>query len=148
MVSQIKTWIIYALFATSITSFLGWYWIDPNLGMTDDAIYIFCNMTDGTSCVFPDVQTANLPNIPWRKESHSKQWYSKLRGGSMVSINLVNSTYVLLFQYILDHLWDCWISTNGFFEITLHRGSSKLHLYLCKLYCLVQFKYTQAWYGN
>lgn len=20
----------------------GWYWIDPNLGMTDDAIYVFC----------------------------------------------------------------------------------------------------------
>lgn len=32
----------------------GWYWIDPNLGMVDDAIYVFCNMTaEGETCVHP-----------------------------------------------------------------------------------------------
>lgn len=66
---------------------LGWYWIDPNLGMKDDAVYVFCNMTnEGESCVYPDIQTSSLPNIPWRKESNSKEWYSKLRGGSLVRI--------------------------------------------------------------
>lgn len=70
---------------------VGWYWVDPNLGMKDDAIYVFCNMTsEGESCVFPDVHSANLPNIPWRKEGNQKEWYSKLRGGSLVSLKNIS----------------------------------------------------------
>lgn len=35
----------------------GWYWIDPNLGMVDDAIYVFCNMTaEGETCVHPGMK--------------------------------------------------------------------------------------------
>ena len=63
----------------------GWYWIDPNLGMPDDAIYVFCNMTgSGETCVYPDVQTSKMPNIPWRKESGKEDWYSNMRGASKV----------------------------------------------------------------
>lgn len=36
----------------------GWYWIDPNLGMVDDAIYVFCNMTaEGETCVHPGMKS-------------------------------------------------------------------------------------------
>ena len=63
----------------------GWYWIDPNLGMSDDAVYVFCNMTaDGETCVFPDIHSAQMPNIPWRKENDRTDWYSNLRGGFRV----------------------------------------------------------------
>ncbi len=63
----------------------GWYWIDPNLGMPDDAIYVFCNMTGlGETCVFPESQTSKMPNIPWRKESGKEDWYSNMRGASKV----------------------------------------------------------------
>jgi len=44
------------------------YWIDPNLGMVDDAVKVYCNMSaGGETCVFPDVHTSRMPNIPWRK---------------------------------------------------------------------------------
>lgn len=62
----------------------GFYWIDPNLGVTDDAVKVYCNMTaGGETCVFPDVHTSRMPNIPWRK-SH-EGWYSSLRGGFRIS---------------------------------------------------------------
>ena len=63
----------------------GWYWIDPNLGMPDDAIYVFCNMTaDGDTCVFPDIHSASIVNIPWRKTANSDARFSDLRGGFQV----------------------------------------------------------------
>jgi len=62
----------------------GFYWIDPNLGVTDDAVKVYCNMTaGGETCVFPDVHASRMPNIPWRK-SHDG-WYSSLRGGFKIS---------------------------------------------------------------
>lgn len=68
-------------------SFSGWYWIDPNLGMSDDAVYVFCNITaQGETCVFPDIHSSQMPNIPWRKEGDKTDWYSNLRGGFRVSV--------------------------------------------------------------
>ncbi len=60
----------------------GYYWVDPNLGMVDDAIKVFCNMSTGETCVFPDVHASKMPNIPWRKSREG--WYSTLRGGFKV----------------------------------------------------------------
>lgn len=66
-------------------NFTGWYWIDPNLGMTDDAVYVFCNVTgQGETCIFPDIHSRQMPNIPWRKEGDKTDWYSNLRGGFRV----------------------------------------------------------------
>lgn len=68
----------------------GYYWIDPNLGMTDDAIYVFCNMTSkGETCVHPDKHSSQMPNIPWRKENGQLDWYSNLRGGFRISYETV-----------------------------------------------------------
>ena len=41
---------------------LGFYWIDPNLGVNDDAVRVYCNMTaGGETCVYPGKQiTINL----------------------------------------------------------------------------------------
>lgn len=70
----------------NIIIYLGWYWIDPNLGMIDDAIYVFCNMSaKGETCVFPDIHSSTMPNIPWRKDNNKDDWYSNLRGGFKVS---------------------------------------------------------------
>lgn len=69
-----------------IISITGWYWIDPNLGMADDAVYVYCNLTNmGETCVYPDIHTSQMPNIPWRKENNKTDWYSNLRGGFKVS---------------------------------------------------------------
>lgn len=69
----------------------GWYWIDPNLGMADDSIYVFCNMTaQGETCVYPDIHSSQMPNIPWRKENGDHtDWYSNLRGGFRVRISKI-----------------------------------------------------------
>lgn len=57
--------------------------------MIDDAIYVFCNLTaHGESCVFPDVQTSNLPELPWKKEGHVEQWFSGFSDGFKVGIYL------------------------------------------------------------
>lgn len=79
----------------------GWYWIDPNLGMPDDAIYVFCNMTgSGETCVYPDLQSSKMPNIPWRKEVGGKEeWYSNMRGASKVTyetVGVVQMTFLRL----------------------------------------------------
>ena len=79
---------------------LGWYWIDPNLGMPDDAIYVYCNMTgSGETCVYPDLQSSKMPNIPWRKEGGKEDWYSNMRGASKITyetVGLVQMTFLRL----------------------------------------------------
>ena len=68
--------------------FTGYYWVDPNLGMTDDAVKVFCSMsTGGETCVYPDVHASKMPNIPWRKSGDG--WYSSLRGGFKVLKSLL-----------------------------------------------------------
>ena len=80
------------LYHTTIVS-LGFYWIDPNLGMSDDAVKVFCDMTDGgKTCVFPDVHASKMPNIPWRKSGDG--WYSNLRGGFRISYDSVGKVQV------------------------------------------------------
>lgn len=66
----------------------GFYWIDPNLGMIDDAVKVYCNMSaGGETCVFPDVHASRMPNIPWRKSQEG--WYSTLRGGFKITYDSV-----------------------------------------------------------
>lgn len=69
----------------------GWYWIDPNLGMPDDAVFVFCNMSvSGETCVFPDIHSSGIVNIPWRRTSGHYPWFSELRGGFKVgSIKII-----------------------------------------------------------
>ena len=72
------------IFQHFIPSRLGYYWIDPNLGMSDDAVKVHCDMEKGgETCVFPDVHASKMPNIPWRKSGNG--WYSSLRGGFKVN---------------------------------------------------------------
>lgn len=79
----------------------GWYWIDPNHGMTDDAIYVFCNMTaEGETCVHPDIHSAQMPNIPWRKEGDKTDWYSNLRGGFKISYEAVGSVQMTFLRLL------------------------------------------------
>jgi collagen type V/XI/XXIV/XXVII alpha len=60
----------------------GWYWIDPNLGVINDAIYVYCNMTrSGETCVNPKQQFRTMPQRWWRKESETNKPFSKLKGG-------------------------------------------------------------------
>ena len=65
-----------------------WYWIDPNLGMPDDAILVFCNLTSagGETCVYPDAHASKMPNIPWRRTTERASWFSTLRGGFKVTL--------------------------------------------------------------
>ncbi len=70
----------------------GLYWVDPNLGMADDAVRVFCNMTSGETCVQPDVHASRMPNIPWRKSGRG--WYSTLRGGFRITYDSVGPVQV------------------------------------------------------
>ena len=66
----------------------GLYWIDPNLGMSDDAVKVYCRMSSGgETCINPDVHTSKMPNIPWRKSGDG--WYSNLRGGFKMTYDSV-----------------------------------------------------------
>jgi collagen type V/XI/XXIV/XXVII alpha len=82
----------------------GWYWIDPNLGMPDDAIYVFCNMTaGGETCLFPDVHASKMPNIPWRKSGNSQAlWYSNLRGGFRISYETVGTVQMTFLRLLSE----------------------------------------------
>lgn len=93
----------------------GWYWIDPNLGVMNDAIQVWCNLTaGGHTCVYPDYRsrmvtisgvvygivyamsqnlqvtyTLFLQVIPqfWPKDGNSI-WFSEFRGGFKVFVLL------------------------------------------------------------
>lgn len=58
--------------------------------MPDDAIYVYCNISNmGETCVFPDIHTSQMPNIPWKKENNKVDWYSRLRGGFRVRLRIL-----------------------------------------------------------
>ena len=95
-----QSWNHFVFFLIICLAFSGWYWIDPNLGMPDDAIYVYCNMTGtGETCVFPDVQSAKMPNIPWRKTGTKSVWYSKMRGASKVRWSIFITFHVIIDKF-------------------------------------------------
>lgn len=84
----------------------GWYWIDPNLGMTDDAIYVFCDMVaKGETCVHPDIHSSQMPNIPWRKENDRTDWYSNLRGGFRISYETVGTVQMKFLRMLSQEVY-------------------------------------------
>lgn len=130
---------------------IGWYWIDPNLGMADDAVYVYCNMTNmGETCVYPDIHSSQMPNIPWRKENNKTDWYSNLRGGFKVSLNRFRNTclflareqsfddllseyheYLLSILYcVVDYVRNHWSYTIKFSAFIEPRSVSEFHVYL------------------
>jgi len=46
-------------------------------------------VAEGETCVHPDIHSAQMPNIHWRKESDKTDWYSNLRGGFRISYETV-----------------------------------------------------------
>lgn len=99
----------------------GWYWIDPNLGMPDDAVYVFCNMTvEGETCVFPDVHSSKIINIPWRKTSMPDAWFSQLRGGFKITYEttgVVQMTFLrLLSSYAYQNFTYSCVQSKAWFD--------------------------------
>lgn len=80
----------------------GYYWIDPNLGMADDAVYVFCNMTaGGETCVAPDIHSAQITQIPWRKEAEQQNdWFANLRGGFRITYESVGGVQMTFLRML------------------------------------------------
>jgi len=100
----------------------GWYWIDPNMGMPDDAVYVFCNMTvAGETCVFPDVRSSKIINIPWRRTSKGDDaWFSELRGGFTITYEttgVVQMTFLrLLSSYAYQNFTYSCVQSKAWFD--------------------------------
>lgn len=137
-----RTFIVVLCYEIGLFVLAGWYWIDPNLGMVDDAIYVFCNMSaEGETCVFPDIHSSTMPNIPWRKNNNRNDWYSNLRGGFKVSVegNWNNE----FFLNILDNIRNNRSGSNDFLEAVVPGCISELYIHLHQQCCLVQFEKLQ-----
>nr|XP_042913014.1 collagen alpha-3(V) chain-like [Parasteatoda tepidariorum] len=84
----------------------GWFWVDPNLGMIDDAIHVFCNMTArGQTCVYPDKHSAIQTEVHWEKEedASNEKWFSSLRGGfKVIMMFIILSLWSKLLMIIVD----------------------------------------------
>lgn len=48
----------------------------------------------GETCVFPDIHSSSMPNIPWKKENNKVDWYSRLRGGFRVSLRKFKEIFI------------------------------------------------------
>ncbi|KAL3180533.1 hypothetical protein MRX96_009080 [Rhipicephalus microplus] len=74
----------------------GWYWVDPNLGASDDAVRAYCDMrAGGETCVFADEDTHSARIFRWKKPApsavanSSSTWFSHLKGGFKVRYHAV-----------------------------------------------------------
>lgn len=125
--------------------------------MPDDAIYVFCNMTgSGETCVYPDLQSSKMPNIPWRKEGGKEEWYSNMRGASKVTyetVGVVQMTFLrLLSQKAYQNFtFTCvnsaaWYNQRTFnydqVNISLNQPKYNRSEYICndQIYCLQAIK--------
>jgi len=60
----------------------GWYWVDPNLGVSRDSIQVWCNMTaHGETCVYPESQSRMVIPQFWPKRGKAEPWFSDFAGG-------------------------------------------------------------------
>jgi collagen type II alpha len=60
----------------------GQYWIDPNGGDMNDAILVHCDMSTGSSCVYPKPMTSkDIVYKGYEKEA----WLSEMEEGFTVS---------------------------------------------------------------
>jgi len=51
----------------------GWYYVDPNLGSIDDAIHVWCNMTETPeTCVYPSARTKMAEPRSYVKDARPK----------------------------------------------------------------------------
>ncbi|KAH8034457.1 hypothetical protein HPB51_024397 [Rhipicephalus microplus] len=61
----------------------GWYWVDPNLGASDDAVRAYCDMrAGGETCVWKKPSPSAVANS-------SSTWFSHLKGGFKVRYHAV-----------------------------------------------------------
>jgi len=109
----------------------GYYWIDPNLGMTDDAVKVYCNMSaGGETCVNPDVHASRMPNIPWRKSTEG--WYSTLRGGFRISYDSLGPVQLTFLRLLSNEAYQNFtytcINSAAWYDTTTgnHNNAIKL----------------------
>lgn len=58
---------------------IGWYWVDPNLGVPMDAINVYCNMTaKGETCVYPETESRLVSGYLRRRMTDSVFIYQYL----------------------------------------------------------------------
>lgn len=92
----------------------GWYWIDPNLGVADDAVRVFCGMTSGgESCVYANGDVSSVRLSKWDKrtrDANKTSWFSELKGGFRLRYSAVGEVQ-LRFLALL--------STEGYQNFTL-----------------------------
>ena len=79
----------------------GWYWIDPNLGLSTDAIKVWCNMSTPSveTCVHPVEETSSMPLQFLKKQRKAK--FSQLKNGFKVCVDLSLS----LFCYLISSFY-------------------------------------------
>ncbi|XP_040356487.1 collagen alpha-1(XI) chain [Ixodes scapularis] len=93
----------------------GWYWIDPNLGVADDAVRVFCGITSGgESCVYADGDVSSVRLSKWdkgtRDAKNKTSWFSELKGGFKLRYGAIGDVQ-LRFLTLL--------STEGYQNFTL-----------------------------
>ena len=71
----------------------GWYWIDPNLGVIEDSIQVFCNMSaGGHTCLMPDPERSSASAVP--RAFILNKWFSELPDGEKISYDRIGSAQV------------------------------------------------------
>ena len=64
---------------------LGFYWIDPNQGCTNDAIKVFCDFSTRETCIF--AHPASIAQKNWFRSTQNKKhvWFGEtINGGTEV----------------------------------------------------------------
>jgi collagen type V/XI/XXIV/XXVII alpha len=109
----------------------GYYWIDPNLGMVDDAVKVYCNMSaGGETCVNPDIHASRMPNIPWRKSTEG--WYSTLRGGFRISYDSLGPVQLTFLRLLSNEAYQNFtytcINSAAWFDATTGSYSNAIKI--------------------
>lgn len=79
----------------------GWYWVDPNLGSVDDAIQVWCNLTEvPETCVYP-TQRTKMAAERFYEKSKKEKLFKFLKDG--FDIKYASSIQMAFLRMLSEH---------------------------------------------
>ena len=81
----------------------GFYWVDPNLGCSQDAVLVHCNFSSGLACISPNSSRgqgeAPWLSVSWQPSLADLSWFSQVTGHKVLAWHICTLLFSIMSVY-------------------------------------------------